>query len=181
MSGRVPDADRQELLAAARQAVADAAAGRPASVRPLEGVFAWKAGAFVSLHRRKRLRGCIGHVGADEPLAEVLSRCAAAAAIEDPRFPPVRPEEVAELDVEVSILGPLEPVGDISDIEVGRHGLVIEQGWHRGLLLPQVAAEHGWDRQTFLEHTCEKAGLARDAWRRGARMLRFEAEVFGER
>lgn len=181
MSGLLSAAERQAVLLAARSAVADAASGRSPAALPLEGVFARRAGAFVSLHRGGELRGCIGHIGADEPLGTVIGRCAVAAATEDPRFAPVRPEEVPGLDVEVSVLGPIEPVGDVREIDVGRHGLIVEQQWHRGLLLPQVAMEHGWDRETFLDHTCVKAGLPRDAWRHGARILRFEAEVFGER
>jgi hypothetical protein len=181
VSNLLSAADRQAVLRAARGAVADAAAGRSPVSPPVEGVFARHAGAFVSLHRHGALRGCIGHIGADEPLASVIGRCAVAAAMEDPRFPPVRPDEVPDLDVEVSVLGPVEPVRDVREIDVGRHGLIVEQHGHRGLLLPQVATEHGWDRDAFLDHTCVKAGLPRDAWKRGARILRFEAEVFGER
>lgn len=181
MSGPLSAADRQAVLHAARSAVADAACGRAPGSLPVEGVFARRAGAFVSLHRRGELRGCIGHIGADQPLASVIGQCAVAAAMEDPRFPPVRPDEVPELEVEVSVLGPIEPVRDVTEIEVGRHGLLIEQHGYRGLLLPQVATEHGWDRETFLDHTCVKAGLPRDAWKRGARILRFDAEVFAER
>lgn len=173
--------ERRTLLETARQAVADAAAGRAPAVLKAKGVLARRAGAFVSLHRRGELRGCIGHIGDDVTLAHVIGRCAVAAATDDPRFNPVRPEEVPDLDVELSILGSIEPVHTVEEIDVGRHGLIVEQGRHKGLLLPQVAAEHGWDRERFLEHTCLKAGLPRDAWRHGARLFRFEAEVFGER
>ncbi|MEW5983430.1 MAG: AmmeMemoRadiSam system protein A [Acidobacteriota bacterium] len=181
MSGLLTNGERRALLEAAREAVADAAAGRSARPLPVEGVFARRAGAFVSLHRHGELRGCIGHIGAEEPLGDVIGRCAVAAAKEDPRFDPVSPREVPDLDVEVSVLGPIEPVNDVDEIEVGRHGLIIEQQWHRGLLLPQVAMEHRWNRETFLAHACLKAGLPRDAWKHGARIFRFEAEVFGER
>ena len=98
----------------------------------------------------------------------------------DPRFEPVGPEELDEIDVEISVLTPEREIESVDDIEVGRHGLIVEQGYRRGLLLPQVAVEHRWDRTTFLEHTCLKAGLPRDAWQHGARLLVFEAEVFGD-
>jgi uncharacterized protein (TIGR00296 family) len=110
-----------------------------------------------------------------------VPRCAVAAGTTDPRFPPITPQELDELDIEISLLGPLEPVAGPQDIQIGRHGLVVEQGWQRGLLLPQVATEWQWDAETFLAHTCHKAGLPRDAWKHGAQVFRFEAEVFGER
>ena len=107
--------------------------------------------------------------------------CAGAAALEDPRFPPVRPDELARIDVEVSVLTPPARIADPGRIEVGRHGLVVTRGAHRGLLLPQVALEWGWTREEFLAHTCRKAGLPLDAWREGAQVFAFEAEIFGER
>ena len=138
------------------------------------------AGAFVSLHIRGDLRGCIGYPWGDRPLREVVAQCAVQAATQDPRFPPLSAEELSEIDIEISVLGGIEVVSDISEIHLGRHGLIAEQGHRRGLLLPQVATEHRWDLDTFLSHTCQKAGLSPDAWRRGARLFRFEAEVFGE-
>jgi AmmeMemoRadiSam system protein A len=139
------------------------------------------AGAFVTLHMRGELRGCIGYPGAERPLDEVVGQCAIAAATEDPRFPPLTAVEVPELDLEISVLTPIRPVADVSEIEVGRDGLVIQDGFRKGLLLPQVATEQGWDRETLLSHTCLKAGLRPDAWRTGAKISRFQAEVFGER
>lgn len=174
-----PD-ERRQVLGLARRSVHRAAAGLPVEVPAEEGVFGRRSGAFVSLHHRGDLRGCIGHIDASQSLAQVVSRCAAAAAVEDPRFPPVTPADVAELDIEVSVLAPLEPVTDPATIEVGRHGLVVQQGWHKGLLLPQVATEQRWDRETFLSQACRKAGLPLDAWRHGAEIFRFEAEVFAE-
>jgi uncharacterized protein (TIGR00296 family) len=111
----------------------------------------------------------------------VVTRCAVAAGSTDPRFPPITRTELDELDIEISLLGPLEPIAGPEDIAVGRHGLVVEMGWQRGLLLPQVATEWNWDAETFLSHTCHKAGLPRDAWKHGAKLWRFDAEVFGER
>jgi AmmeMemoRadiSam system protein A len=138
----------------------------------------WRAGAFVTLHEHGELRGCIGHIEADQPIADVVRRCAASACSSDPRFPAVTPAELGDIEIELSILGALEPVTDLDDVEVGRDGLVVELGYRRGLLLPQVATEQGWDRQTFIEQTCHKAGLPRDAWQHGAKLWKFQAEVF---
>ena len=140
------------------------------------------SGAFVTLKKHGELRGCIGTLECRRSLAEEVARVAVSAAREDPRFDPVRASELTELDVEVSILGPLEPIDpqDPAAIVIGRHGLVVEQGWRRGLLLPQVATEWSWDREQFLEHTCRKAGLPPDAWRHGAKVYRFAADVFGD-
>jgi AmmeMemoRadiSam system protein A len=180
MPGRFSREDRRRLLQEARRAVSEALAGRPAVPVEPEGVLGLRAGAFVSFHRHGELRGCIGHPDGDQPLAAVVARCAVAAATGDPRFPPVTPDELEDCAIEVSVLGPIEPVQDAADIIVGRHGLIVEQGRHRGLLLPQVAREQGWNRDTFLAQTCAKAGLPGDAWKRGAKILKFEAEVFGD-
>ena len=142
---------------------------------------ATSAGVFVTLHETGELRGCIGHMEPDEPLVPALVDAAVAACSRDPRFPPVRPDELARIAIELSILGPLEPVATLDEVEIGRHGLLVEQGRRRGLLLPQVAVEHQWTAATFVAHTCRKAGLSDNAWQRGASLWRFEAEVFGER
>jgi AmmeMemoRadiSam system protein A len=174
------DADRQLLLRIARGAiVAHVAGGQPpdaAGSDLLDGLGA----VFVTIHRRGELRGCIGHIEPDEPLGRAIARCAVAACSSDPRFPAVGATELPHLDLELSLLGPLEPIAGPDDIEIGRHGLVVESGWHRGLLLPQVATEWKWDCETFLAQTCHKAGLPRDAWKHGAKLWRFEAEVFGD-
>jgi AmmeMemoRadiSam system protein A len=137
-------------------------------------------GAFVTLKRHGRLRGCIGHIADDKPLRVIVAEMAQAAAFNDPRFPPVTPGEFAELDVEVSILSPLRRCA-AKDIEPGRHGLFLRQGERSGLLLPQVAREHGWDRKTFLAQTCLKAGLPPTAWQDEAtELFCFEAEVFSD-
>jgi AmmeMemoRadiSam system protein A len=172
--------DRFQLLQLARQAMTAHVYHQPMPIVELAGVYARPGGAFVTLHRHGELRGCIGHIEANEPLGEVIVRCAVAASSRDPRFPPVTESELGEIELELSLLGPLEPIARADDIEIGTHGLVVEQGWHRGLLLPQVAIEWNWDRETFLAHTCQKAGLANDAWKRGAKLWRFSAEVFGE-
>jgi AmmeMemoRadiSam system protein A len=172
--------DRALLLRLAREAIAAKVGAAPAHAAATSGVLGAARGAFVSLHTRGNLRGCIGHIEANEPLGKVVPRCAVAAATADPRFPPISPDELEHIDIEISLLGPLEPIGGPAEVEIGRHGLVVELGWHRGLLLPQVATELNWNAETFLAHTCRKAGLPRDAWKNGARVWRFEAEVFGE-
>ena len=173
--------ERRQLLAIARDAIAAAIGGAPAPAPPLTGVLARAAGAFVTVHNHGDLRGCIGHVEADQPLGRLIPRMAVAAATADPRFRGVDARELPQIDLEISVLGPLETIDGPADIEIGRHGLVVERGACRGLLLPQVAPEWKWDPATFLAHTCQKAGLPPDAWRSGARLFRFEAEVFGER
>lgn len=139
-----------------------------------------RAGAFVTVRIRGQLRGCIGYPEPDLPLVEVIERCAVSAALSDPRFPPLSADEWSVVDLEVSVLGPIEPVDDIREVVVGRHGLVVELGRRRGLLLPQVAVEWKWDSAEFVAQTCIKAGLPRDAPKNGASLFKFEAEVFGE-
>ena len=183
------EADRRLLLRLAREAIAshvgrvlqESALRDPQSaMENPHSVLAQAGGAFVTLHKRGDLRGCIGHIEPTDPLGRVVPRCAVAACSSDPRFPPIVPAELEEIDVEISLLGPLEPIAGPQDIVIGRDGLVVERGWQRGLLLPQVATEWKWDADAFLAHTCQKAGLPRDAWRQGAKVWRFEAEVFGE-
>lgn len=174
------ETDRDRLLRLARDAIVAHINGSPAPSLPLEGILARLGGAFVTLHAGGSLRGCIGHVEGDEALGRVIPRCAVSAATQDPRFPVIEAAELSLVEIELSLLGPLEPVGGPSEIDIGRHGLVVERGWSRGLLLPQVATEWGWDVETFLAHTCRKAGLPDDSWKRGATLWRFEAEVFGE-
>lgn len=137
-------------------------------------------GAFVSLHRNGELRGCIGLFISEKPLHETICDMAVAAAARDTRFMPISADELTELDIEISVLSPLECIDDVTKIEVGRHGVYIIKGYARGVLLPQVATQNGFDRETFLEQTCIKAGLALDEWKdAGAEIFVFEAEVFG--
>jgi AmmeMemoRadiSam system protein A len=137
-----------------------------------------RSGAFVTLRVRGVLRGCIGYPEPDLPLVDVVERCAVSAAISDPRFPPVSVAEWNDVDLELSVLGPIEPVDRIEDVVIGRDGLIVEFGRRRGLLLPQVAVEWKWDAAEFAAQTCIKAGLPRDAWQKGAKLFKFEAEVF---
>ena len=136
-------------------------------------------GAFCTLHLNGRLRGCVGYVAAIKPLLQTVAETAVSAAFYDPRFSPVTANEAPHLKIEISVLSLPEPIRS-DQVEVGRHGLIIAQGSRRGLLLPQVAPEHGWDAETFLSQTCAKAGLPPDAWRHGAAIEAFTAEVFGE-
>jgi len=136
-------------------------------------------GAFVSLHRGEELRGCIGQLLPDRELYKVVQHCVLSAALEDTRFIAVGPEEVKELTIEISVLTPFRRVHNVEEIEVGRHGLYIVRGAARGLLLPQVATQYGWDRTTFLEHTCLKSGLHPAAWQDPQPTIyTFEAVVF---
>jgi hypothetical protein len=136
--------------------------------------------AFVTLTKRGALRGCIGFIEPVAPLGRTVVQAAICAATEDPRFRALAASELKDIRVEISVLTPLREIDDPAEVEVGRHGLVVERDGRRGLLLPQVAVENGWDRVTFLEEGSLKAGLPRDAWRRGARLFVFEAIVFHE-
>src|SRR5512132_1740416 len=158
--------ERARLLALARRALAARVNRQPRPDPPAGGVFELARGAFVSIHRHGVLRGCLGRL---EPqrLAETIVHLAAVVSDSDPRFEPVAEAELDEIDLEISVLTPEREIESVDDIEIGRHGLIVEHGYRRGLLLPQVPVEHRWDRVTFLEHTCLKAGLPRDAWQHG--------------
>ncbi len=173
--------DKEELIGVAKRSIENAAEGRPLpEVETSSPVLKEKRGAFVTIKRSGHLRGCIGYIHAVKPLYETVNEMARQAAIDDPRFLPLSEEELPEIDIEISVLSPLKKIGNIDDIEVGRHGLYIIKGAYRGLLLPQVATENGWDRDTFLRQVSLKAGLEEDAWR-DSEIYIFEAEVFGEK
>lgn len=176
--------DRRQLLAIARQAVAaHLSRARFAPPEGLTGAAASKRAAFVTLRRRAdgELRGCIGTLEPrDESLADVVARIAVAAATQDARFAPVSAEELPSLAIEISVLTAPTPI-DPARVEPGRHGLIVRHAGCGGLLLPQVATEHDWDRETFLGYTCRKAGLPPDAWKDPAALvLAFTAIVFGD-
>ncbi|HOX42840.1 MAG TPA: AmmeMemoRadiSam system protein A [Myxococcota bacterium] len=175
--------ERALLLRTARQAISDQLQGcRVTPAEPTGARLAALAGAFVSLHAAGDLRGCIGTFVGRRPLVQTVQEMAVSAAFRDPRFPPLAADELAGLELEISVLSPLRQISDVSEIEVGRHGLYITRGLRAGVLLPQVATEFGWDREEFLAHTCMKAGLPPEAWREGGtRIELFEAQVFGER
>ena len=170
--------DQQRLITLARRSLEARVHGEDVSLA-IETV-AFLAGAFVTIHRRGRLRGCLGRLECDWPLEKVVAHLATRVADSDPRFDPVTPEELSEIEIEISVLTPEREIVSIDEIEIGRHGVIVEQHGHRGLLLPQVAVEHGFDATTFVEHTCRKAGLAPDTWLNGAQLWVFEALVFGE-
>jgi len=177
----LPESERRALLDLARRALTEAVLHRAILdyAKP-EGLLAQPAGCFVTLHRQGRLRGCLGQIEASMPLAEAVVRCAVAVSSEDPRFVPVAADELDDVEIEISVLSPLAPVQP-DQVVVGRHGLLVCQGPFRGLLLPQVATEHSWTRERFLEETCLKAGLTRESWKDPAtRIEAFTAEVFSE-
>lgn len=140
-----------------------------------------KMGAFVTLKKHGRLRGCIGFIEGRKALHETVEEMARAAAFRDPRFRPVTRDELDDLNIEISVLTPLRRIRNIDEIEAGKHGIYVVKGFHSGLLLPQVAAEYNWDRITFLRETCGKAGLPGDAWKdKDTAIFIFSARVFGE-
>jgi AmmeMemoRadiSam system protein A len=175
------ESDGKAILELARQAVAEAVCqDRLPGFIPKTGIFEQQCGVFVTLHVAKRLRGCIGVIETKDPLGDSIVRCAGGAALMDPRFGPVQPGEMQNLEIEVSLLSPVQPITP-EEVEIGRHGLLVEQGFHRGLLLPQVAVEHHLSREQFLGETCHKAGLAADAWKSPeTRIYGFTCEIISE-
>jgi AmmeMemoRadiSam system protein A len=175
---------RTTLLQIARDSIAAVLEGRRPDLNPyaIDDDLRRPAGAFVTLNDRDgELRGCIGSIEPVAPLFQAVSSSAVSAAFRDPRFPPVKRDEFPSLHLEISVMGPVLPVKDVNEIEVGRDGLIMRRGHNAGLLLPQVATDYGWDRETFLSQTCVKAGLPPTAWRSpDTRIERFSAEVFGE-
>jgi AmmeMemoRadiSam system protein A len=173
--------ERAALLRLARRAILARVGHQPPSpTLDLPARLSVAQGAFVTLHIRGDLRGCIGMVEVDRPLGEVVARCAAGAATEDPRFPPLAIEEMGDLRIEISALSHPVVIDSPDQVETGRHGVIVSQGRQQGLLLPQIAVEQGWDRETLLRQTCRKAGLPPDAYEHGARLQIFEADVFSE-
>jgi AmmeMemoRadiSam system protein A len=172
--------ERAILLKLAHESILSALEHREISLTPPSPHFAEPRGAFTTIYLHGQLRGCVGYVLPVTSLYRTVAETARAAAFEDTRFSPVTLEEAAALEVSLSILSPLKDIKP-EEVEIGVHGLVVAQGGHRGLLLPQVPVEHRWDRFTFIEQTCQKAGLPRDAWRNGATLEGFTAEVFGDR
>jgi len=175
--------EKQKLLAIAKASIIEAVTGEK---QPETGVTEARlkenCGAFVTIKKHGQLRGCIGYIIAAKPLHETVKDVARSAAINDSRFSPLSKEELGEIQLEISALTPLKRISDVKEIEVGKHGLYMKQGFYSGLLLPQVATEYGWDKETFLQHTCRKAGLGINAWQEpSTEIYIFSAEVFGER
>jgi AmmeMemoRadiSam system protein A len=171
--------ERKILLRLAHDSIESAFENREISLDPPSPHLTELRGAFTTIYLRGQLRGCVGYVFPVVSIYRTVAETARAAAFEDTRFWPVTREEAPELEVSLSILSPLETIQP-EQVEIGKHGLVISHHGHRGLLLPQVPVEHQWDRLTFLEQTCRKAGLPLDAWQKGATIEAFTAEVFGD-
>lgn len=170
--------ERQLLLRIAHESIESFLEGREISLFTPSAHLSGPRGVFTTIFSDHKLRGCVGYPAAILPLYRAVMETARAAASEDPRFLPVGREELPNLKISISVLSPLQPISPDA-VEVGRHGLVISKSGLRGLLLPQVPVEHGWDRTTFLEQTCLKAGLPPHAWR-DAQIEAFTAEVFGD-
>jgi AmmeMemoRadiSam system protein A len=175
-------ADKKELLRIARETISATLNGKPTPpVRSRSETLNQLCGAFVTLHLLGELRGCIGYIEPRYSLLETVGEVAQKAALEDPRFPPLTTKELEHVEIEISVLSPLKKVSDVNEIVVGTHGLVIDAGYTRGLLLPQVATEWEWGREQFLSQTCRKAGLPADAWKqKKVTIYSFTSAVFSE-
>jgi AmmeMemoRadiSam system protein A len=171
--------ERVLLLRLAHESILSALEHREIPLDPPTAHLAEPRGAFTSLHLRGQLRGCVGYVLPVSPVYRAVAETARAAAFDDARFCPVTLPEARDLEIELSILSPPQPIS-ADAVEIGRHGLLVSMAGRRGLLLPQVPTEHHWDRTTFLEQTCRKAGLPLDAWQKGATIEAFTAEIFGD-
>jgi AmmeMemoRadiSam system protein A len=181
MDSPLTEDQEKSLLQLARQAITHyLEKGSPPEFETDDKTFKQKRGAFVTIKVKDQLRGCIGYPIPYKPLFETIVEVAISAATNDFRFPSLEKKELPVTKIEISVLSLPKVVKDISEIEVGKHGLIISDGHSRGLLLPQVPLEWGWDRETFLNHTCMKAGLDEDAWKRGAQIEIFSAQVFSE-
>ena len=182
-SGNSPEfslEQRRRLLRLAHDAILLSFEGkRPSDAHPMPPWLSEMRGVFTTLYLRGELRGCVGYAMPVAPLFRAVAETACAAAFDDTRFPPVTSQEASELQISLSILSPLRPI-QADEVVIGRHGLVISHGARRGLLLPQVPVENRWDRETFLDQTCRKAGLPLHAWRKTATIEAFTAEVFSD-
>jgi len=174
--------EKQFLLTTARTVIEKKARGETVpETEPPTDLLKQECGAFVTLNKQGSLRGCIGYIEAYKPLYITIGEMAEAAAFSDPRFPAVTVDEVEELEIEISVLSPLQRAKDPREVEVGVHGIYIKSGGQSGLLLPQVATEYGWDRELFLVQTCHKAGLPSEAWKEpDTEVYLFTAEIFSE-
>jgi len=173
---------KKTLMQIAKQTLIEVVYGRkPPEFDIRDDTLNEKCGAFVTLHMDGGLRGCIGNITAQTPLWKTVRNMTIEAAFHDPRFPAVSASELNQIEVEISVLSPLKQIKNISEIEVGKHGILIKNGPYQGLLLPQVATEYGWDRTRFLEQTCSKAGLQKDCYKqKGCQIFIFSAHVFSE-
>lgn len=181
MSELLTSAEQKELLAIARQTVLTYVSSEkiPTVTATSPGLIA-ERGCFVTIKQQGRLRGCIGNFVSDKPLYSLVQEMAVAAATQDPRFYPLKSSDLDDFELEISVLSPLKKISSTNEIQVGTHGLYIVKNTYRGVLLPQVATEYSWDRETFLKHTCLKAGLPENAWKKECEIHIFTALVFGE-
>jgi len=171
--------DKEQLREIAKNAIESALFGQKEIAVTLGENLKEKGGAFVTIKKKGDLRGCIGYIRAVFPVHQTVKEAAVQAAFHDPRFGPLTRNEWKDIEIEISVLTPMKMIASIEEIEVGTHGLYIEKGYESGLLLPQVATEYNWDRTTFLEHTCYKAGLQKDAWKgKGVNIYIFSADIF---
>jgi len=177
---KLSNEDKDKLKKLAYNAIEDALFGKHAKDPViLSDILKEKRGAFVTLKKKGELRGCIGYIKGVKPLYETVQEMAIQAAFHDPRFAPLEKDEWEFIDIEISVLTPMKRIQSVDEIEVGTHGLYIERGFYSGLLLPQVATENNWDRETFLGYTCWKAGLPEDAWElKDTKIYIFSADVF---
>ena len=182
MSFSLREEEKKLLLATARESIRSRLIGEPPAYAPPTGNLRTRCGAFVTLHRSGELRGCIGHITGIKALPEAVRELARSSAFQDPRFPPLTLDELPEIDIEISVLTPLKKIVSPTEVELGRHGVLIESGSRSGVLLPQVPVEQGWDREEFLRHLCYKAGLPPESLNLPETVLStFEAIIFGEK
>ena len=182
MIEQIAENDKKALLKLARMSINNNFKHLSAPQRP-EGTEILDApcGAFVTLHKKGKLRGCIGQITASQALWKTVRDVALSSAFQDTRFAPLKEKELTACDIEISVLSPFEQCPDPKKIEVGKHGLMVKKGYFSGLLLPQVPIEWGWNREEFLDHTCNKAGLPAGSWKdESTTILWFTAIVFGE-
>lgn len=181
MSELLTKKEQKELLKIARDTIIDYVTNRtiPTVVSTSPGL-GLHSGCFVTVKQKGELRGCIGNFVSDQPLYQLVQEMAVSAATRDPRFYPMKVDDLADFNIDISVLSPLEKIASMEEIKVGKHGIYIVKGSYRGVLLPQVATEYGWTREQFLQHTCVKAGLPQDAWQGECDIYRFSAQVFGE-
>jgi AmmeMemoRadiSam system protein A len=174
--------EQRELLKIARDTVVGfVTSGKIPAVNTASAGLQGRNGCFVTIKQQGQLRGCIGNFESDNQLYRLVQEMAVAAATQDPRFYPMKPQDLDSFDLEISVLSPLKLISSVDDIKVGTHGIYLIHKSYRGVLLPQVATEYGWDRDTFLKHTCLKAGLPENAWEKGCEIYIFSALVFGEK
>ena len=181
MSELLTKKEQKELLKIARATIVEYVTNKkvPDISSTLPGLNL-HSGCFVTIKQRGELRGCIGNFVSDQPLHQLVQEMAVSAATRDPRFYPMKVNDLSDFTLDISVLSPLEKAASVEEIKVGKHGIYIIKGSYRGVLLPQVATEYHWNREQFLQHTCIKAGLPQDAWQRECDIYIFSAQVFGE-